>query len=158
MNEWPPIPSNHGFVTWSLSVFCWRGSAVCFPSESLRAPLAFITVHTRGRVNRIFSVYDVFFKDNDGKIWKQSAQVLYRVMHALQKGNDTVSKPNFAVQIIEMSVSFGFTLCAFPRGAVGITRRGNVTILSVKSWSRHAPCSGMTNISTALAQTPAVVW
>ena len=42
------------------------------------------------------------------------------VMHARQKGNYTVSKPNFAVQIIEMSVSFGFTLCALPRGAVGM--------------------------------------
>jgi len=40
-------------------------------------------------------------------------------MHARQKGNDTVSKPNFAIQIIEMSVSFGFTLCALLRGAVG---------------------------------------
>jgi len=46
--------------------------------------------------------------------------VLCRVMHARQKGNDTVSKPNFAVQIIEMSASFCFTLCALPRGAVGM--------------------------------------
>ena len=88
---------------------------------------------------------------------RSEAPVLCRVMHARQKGNYTVSKPYFAVQIIEMSVSFGFTLCALPRGAVGTPvdsslacslfppslelckgRRvildfdGNVTILSVK--------------------------
>ena len=51
---------------------------------------------------------------------RSEAPVLCRVMHAHQKGNYTVSKPNFAVQIIEMSVSFGFTLCALPRGAVGM--------------------------------------
>ena len=41
-------------------------------------------------------------------------------MHARPKGNDTVSKPDFAEQIIEMSVSICFTLCALPRGAVGM--------------------------------------
>ena len=56
-------------------------------------------------------------------------------MDARQKGNDTVSKPYFAVQIIEISVSFCFTLCALPRGAVGMHN----TALTVHERARAPP-------------------
>ena len=45
---------------------------------------------------------------------KASPQRGSGVKHARKKGNDIVSKPNFAVQIIEMSVSFCFTLWRAP--------------------------------------------
>ena len=44
-------------------------------------------------------------------------------MHARQKGDDIVSKPNFAVQIIEISVS-ALRCGALPRGAVGMHNTG----------------------------------
>jgi len=68
-----------------------------------------------GRADTFRRRFDMFTK-----FPRSEVPVLCRVMHARPKENDTVSKPNFAVQIIEMSGSFGFTLCTLPRGAVGI--------------------------------------
>jgi len=58
------------------------------------------------------------------------------------KGNYIVSKPYFAVQIIEMSGSFCFTLCALPRGAcisrwACITRHNTNILLVLVNVSRY---------------------